>query len=179
MCTSIYILYSQQCAYIELNIIFFLFTQPIEHNRFKFRARRTGSLSNWINYQNIHSRCLLFSDPSTIYPRKSNASDAIAEHIAQYRWIRIASGKICMKSWMLPMCYTWHNFRFDIIHNCIPFFWLLWCLVRQQMAQIAGLNTGRHTSFFQRLHILANVLDHFISTTTKFIAIHFSAASSA
>lgn len=68
---------------------------------------------------------------SIIYPWKSNTTNAITEHITKNRWIRIASRKIGMESWMLPMCNARHDFRFNILHNCIPILWILWSFAGQ------------------------------------------------
>ena len=39
------------------------------------------------------------------YPRESDASDSISEHVTQDGRIRISGGKVCVKTRMLPVSY--------------------------------------------------------------------------
>lgn len=106
------------------------------------------------------------------YPRESDATESIREHVAEYRRVAVSRWKVSMKSWMLPVSHPRNNLRFDVSHDGFPWFRIVGCMVWQKFAQITRFDIWSHPFVWQRGDKLADVVDHLLTAYPKLFSVH-------
>lgn len=90
---------------------------------------------------------LEFSARGTSGPWEAHDSETRRQHLADYRRVAVARRKVGVEARVLPMSHARQDFRLEVPEDVFPFLAPLWCLFRQQFAQIAWFDIRCHASF--------------------------------
>ena len=100
-------------------------SQPVEHDGLEFSARWAGG------------------------PRKTDAADGVAEHVAEDGRERVARREVSVEARVLPVGHSGHDFALDVRHDVGPRLRFAGSTRRQQRPQVAWLDGRRHSPLLQ------------------------------
>lgn len=109
------------------------------------------------------------------HPRKSNASDGIAEHVSQDGRERVPGREVGVEARMLPVGDSWHDLAVHILHDLVPFLRLLGRLLGQQLPEVSWFNVRRDPLRTDVLQVITDVIDHLFAATSELLDVHLAA----